>query len=255
MSFGGSGKQARTVMDGLPADIASLALGYDVEAIGKRLGQTYAQQKPFYSTIVFLVRTGNPKEIHDWDDLARSDIRVVTPNPKSSGAARWGYLAAWGYAERRYGKNSAAAKDYMRGWLSRVPVFDTGARAATTNFVRRGQGDVLITWENEAHLARHAFGEDRFELVQPSLTIRAEPVVAVLRDSPAAQAYVSGLWQPPFQRLAATHYFRPARGAASSLPPLPATLLRIEDFGGWDAAHQMHFAQGALFDQLLRGKR
>lgn len=254
MSHGGSGKQARSVMDGLDADIVSLALAYDVQAIARRQGKVLAPRVPFYSTIVFLVRKGNPKQIHDWSDLTRRDVRVLTPNPKSSGGARWGYLAAWGYAEARYGKDSQAARDYMRLWLSRVPVFDTGARGATTNFVRRNQGDVLITWEDEAHLAQHYFGADRFEIIMPSVTVRAEPVVAVLKDSPLAKAYVEGLFAPEMQALAAKHYFRPAAAVGvSNLPTLSGVrVLDIDHFGGWDEAQKTHFDKDGLFDVLMR---
>lgn len=252
MSHGGSGKQARSVMDGLPADIVSLALAYDVDMIAARSGKQLVNRSPFYSTIVFLVRKGNPKQIHDWDDLVRRDVKVLTPNPKSSGGARWGYLAAWGYAERRYGKDSDGAKDYMRTWLKRVPVFDTGARAATTNFVRRGIGDVLISWENEAHLAQKYFGADRFEIVMPTVTIKAEPVIAAMNDKPLVKLYVDGLLETKAQHLASQHFFR-SSVAAQDLDSLQYTrLLTIEDFGGWEQAQETHFAKDALFDQFMK---
>lgn len=250
MSHGGSGKQARAVMDGLKADVVSLALDYDVSMIAERQNKRLTRSVPFYSTIVFLVRKGNPKQIYDWSDLSRRDVTVLTPNPKSSGGARWGYLAAWGYAEQRYGKNSEGAKDYMKRWLSRVPVFDTGARAATTNFVRRNQGDVLITWENEAYLAQSYFGADRFEIIMPSVTIKAEPVMATLTDTPLAEKYVKGMFAPEAQALAAEHFFRSA--AASSLPSLATTrVFTIAHFGGWANAQAVHFAKGGIFDQIM----
>ncbi|MFZ4125649.1 MAG: sulfate ABC transporter substrate-binding protein [Rickettsiales bacterium] len=251
MSHGGSGKQARAVMDGLPADIVSLALDYDVEMIAQKTHKPIARRVPFYSTIVFLVRAGNPKQIYDWGDLTRSDVRVLTPNPKSSGGARWGYLAAWGYAQARYGKSAQAARDYMTSWLKRVPVFDTGARAATTNFVRRNQGDVLITWENEAHLAQKYFGADAFEIIMPRVTIKAEPVVAVLSQSPIAKDYVEGLFAPEAQALAVQHFFR-STTQRNTLQSLQHTkLLTIADFGGWASAQKTHFDQGGIFDQLM----
>jgi len=259
MSHGGSGKQARSVIDGLNADIASLALAFDIDMIAERTGKLPAdwqnahphESSPFYSTIVFLVRKGNPKQIYDWSDLTRRDVLVLTPNPKSSGGARWGYMAAWGYAEKRYGRDSKGAKDYMKSWLSRVPVFDTGARAATTNFVRRNQGDVLITWENEAYLAQKYFGTDRFEIIMPSVTIKAEPVVAMLSAKPLAKIYIDGLFEPAAQALATQHFFRSA--ASTSLPSLSTTrVLNIRDFGGWKAAQDAHFAQDAIFDQLMK---
>lgn len=251
MSHGGSGKQARSVMDGLPADVVSLALAYDVNMIAERKGMAFAHRVPFHSSIVFLVRKGNPKQIYDWSDLTRRDVTVLTPNPKSSGGARWGYLAAWGYAEKRYGKNSQAAKDYMKSWLSRVPVFDTGARAATTNFVRRGLGDALISWENEAYLAQKYFGADRFEIIMPAVTIKAEPVVAVVNSSPLTKAYVDGLFEPEAQALAREHFFRTAQD--SVLPSLRHTrVMSIGDFGGWKKAQETHFAKDGLFDQLMR---
>jgi sulfate transport system substrate-binding protein len=252
MSHGGSGKQARSVMDGLPADIVSLAVAYDADVIASRTNKQLELCVPFYSTIVFLVRKGNPKQIYDWSDLARRDVTVLTPNPKSSGGARWGYLAAWGYAEMRYGKHTDAAKDYMKEWLSRVPVFDTGARASTTNFVRRNQGDVLLAWENEAHLAQKYFGADAFEIIMPSLTIKAEPVVAVTQPSSLAEAYVDGLFTPSSQALAAKHFFR-STVSNDDLQTLRHTrVLTITDFGGWSRAQTIHFDQGGLFDQLMK---
>lgn len=255
MSHGGSGKQARSVIDGLPADIVSLALAYDVEAIAKRKHLQLVPRVPFYSTIVLLVRAGNPKQIYDWGDLIRADVKVLTPNPKSSGGARWGYLAAWGYAEARYGNNSKDAQDYMKSWLKNVPIFDTGARAATTNFIRRNQGDVLITWENEAYLAQKYFGHDAFEIIIPSVTIKAEPAVAMLVDSPRAKAYVEGLFTSFAQRLAVQHFFR-STTIRDDLPPLTHTLLlSIANFGGWENAQKKHFDTGGLFDQfIVRGE-
>ncbi|MBN8544046.1 MAG: sulfate ABC transporter substrate-binding protein [Alphaproteobacteria bacterium] len=252
MSHGGSGKQARSVMDGLPADVVSLALEYDVEMIAQKRAKPVVPRVPFYSTIVFLVRAGNPKQIYDWGDLTRPDVRVLTPNPKSSGGARWGYLAAWGYAQARYGENSPAARDYMKSWLRHVPVFDTGARAATTNFVRRKQGDVLITWENEAHLAQKYFGADAFEIVMPRVTIKAEPVVAVLSEAAIANDYVEGLFGPDAQALAVQHFFRSAT-MRDDLQSLNHTrVLNIEAFGGWKKAQAEHFDANGLFDQFMK---
>jgi sulfate/thiosulfate-binding protein len=265
MSHGGSGKQARAVMDGLPADIVSLALGYDMDALAARglVEKNWAQQWPhdataFYSTIVLLVRKGNPKNIHGWQDLARRDVHALTPNPKTSGGARWGYLAAWAYAHRTY-DSEPSARAYMRAWLSRVKVFDTGARAATTNFVRRGQGDVLITWETEARIAQHYFGDDAFEIIMPTITMKAEPKLAVLPASikahgtqALAKRYVSGLYEAEPQQMIVEHYFRtPLYPEPSNLASLKGvTLITIEALGGWEKVQREHFSEGGLFDQF-----
>jgi len=269
MSHTGSGAQARSVMEGLPADVVTLALGYDIDAIaGKGLLRTDWQQAlpehsaPYRSIVVFLVRKGNPKAIHDWDDLAKEELKILTPNPKTSGGARWNYLAAWGYAEEHYDKK--AAQEFMQKWIGNVLLFDTGARGATTNFVRRKQGDVLITWENEAHVAQHYFGKDAFEIVVPSVTMLAEPSVAVVdsvvdkRGTRAmAEAYLDGLYSPEAQRMAAKHYFRPTdKTIATDLPSLEGmTVKTIRDFGGWTKAQKTHFAEGGTFDQFSRSAR
>lgn len=263
MSHGGSGKQARAVMDGLQADVATLALGADLDAIAARglLRRDWrealpAQSAPYRSTIVLLVRHGNPKQIRDWDDLARPGVAVLTPNPKSSGGARWNYLAAWAYAQRHYPPEQAG--QFMRDWLRNVIIFDTGARGATTNFVRRRQGDVLVTWENEAYVAKKYFGEDAFAIVYPSLSILCEPPVAVV-DSVAdargtralATAYLRGLYTAEAQAMIARHFFRPLEGAAAHLPELThTTLVDVAALGGWERLQREHFAEGGAFDRF-----
>lgn len=269
-SHGGSGKQARSVIDGLEADVVTLALAYDIDALAEaglipedwqaRLPQNSA---PYTSTIVFLVRKGNPMDIRDWDDLARPGVSVITPNPKTSGGARWNYLAAWGYALRQYGGDEAAAREFVAQIFRNVPVLDSGARGATITFVERGIGDVLISWENEAFLALNELGGDQFEIVVPSLSILAEPPVTVVdrvvdkrgtRD--VAQAYLEYLYSEEGQELAARHYYRPrmeeiARKYASRFPDIE--LFTIEEvFGGWKEAQRIHFADGGVFDQLYQ---
>lgn len=262
MSHGGSGKQARAVIDGLQADVVTLALGADLDAIAQRglLRKDWRSAlpddaAPYRSTIVFLVRKGNPKRIHDWPDLARDGVKILTPNPKSSGGARWNYLAAWAYATAH---GTEGATTFMRAWLRNVVIFDTGARAATTNFVRRRQGDVLITWENEAYVAQHYFGKDAFEIVTPSVTMLCEPNVAIV-DTVAkargthmlAEAYLKGLYMPAAQQLIANHYFRPLDPDLSTLPPLHGRhVVRVDDLGGWETLQAQHFAEGGLFDQF-----
>ena len=271
MSHGGSGKQARAVSDGLPADIISLALAYDVDALKPRGLVSEGWQDalphasaPFYSRIVLLVRKGNPKNIHDWDDLMRDDVAVITPNPKTSGGARWGYLAAWAYARAHYA-DDAARENFMCGWIARVPLWDTGARAATTSFIRRLQGDVLISWENEAYVARKYLGDTTFEVIVPSTTMRAEPKLAVLApnvkkhgNADLVKAYVNGLYGDAAQALMAKHFFRPAKAAFDTvLPAMSDTkMVNIGDLGGFDAMQAQHFAEGGMFDRCsLRARK
>ncbi|MBN8481129.1 MAG: sulfate ABC transporter substrate-binding protein [Xanthomonadales bacterium] len=267
-SHGGSGKQARSVIDGLQADVVTLALSYDIDGLHengnlvpadwqKRLPDNSA---PYTSTIVFLVRKGNPKQLKDWNDLVRDGVGVITPNPKTSGGARWNYLAAWAYARRTLGSDDAA-RDFVTKLYRNVPVLDTGARGATTTFVERGQGDVLLAWENEALLAVREIGKDRFEIVVPSLSILAEPPVSVVdkvvdkRGTRAvAESYLRFLYTPQGQELAAKHHYRPrdrsvAEKYAADFPAL--TLVTVDEaFGGWHRAHQTHFADGASFDRI-----
>ena len=269
-SHGGSGKQARSVIDGLEADIVTLALAYDVDEIAK-LSQRIApdwQTKlpngsvPYTSTIVFLVRKGNPKAIRDWDDLAKPGVSVITPNPKTSGGARWNYLAAWGYAERKLG-NPAAAREFVRKLYANVPVLDSGARGATTTFVERGLGDALIIWENEAYLAVQELGRDKVEIVVPSYSIVAEPPVAVVDKvvdkrgtRKIAQAYLEYLYSPEGQAIAARHHYRPAlEEVAAKSKGQFATLERFplsRYFGDWQTAQRTHFADGGTFDKIYQ---
>lgn len=267
-SHGGSGKQARSVIDGLEADVVTLALAYDIDAIAEKSGKLPADwQKrlphnasPYTSTIVFLVRKGNPKHIKDWDDLIKPGVEVITPNPKTSGGARWNYLAAWGYALKK-GGSEAAAREYVGRLLKNVPVLDSGARGATNTFVQRGLGDVLLAWENEAFLSINELGPDKFEIVVPSVSILAEPPVAVV-DAVAkkhgterlARAYLEYLYSPVGQKLAARYYYRPVKpelAAPGDIARFPKiNFVRIDDFGGWPAAQKKHFADGGSFDQL-----
>jgi sulfate transport system substrate-binding protein len=267
-SHGGSGKQARAVVDGLEADVVTLALAYDVDALAVSGLITSDWQKrlpdnscPYTSTIVFLVRKGNPKGIKDWDDLAKPGVAVITPNPKTSGGARWNYLAAWGFALSKYGNDPAKAKEFVARLFKNVPVLDTGARGSTVTFVERGIGDVLIAWENEALLAVREFGKGKFELVAPPRSILAEPPVAVV-DKVAAKhgtkdlalAYLTYLYSAPGQEIAAKHYYRPrdpavAKNYAYQFPKIE--LFTVDKvFGGWDKAQAVHFADGGVFDQL-----
>ena len=271
-SHGGSGKQARAVIDGLEADVVTLALGYDIEAIEKS-GQIDAnwQSKlpynstPYTSTIVLLVRKGNPHGIHDWDDLIRPGVKVITPNPKTSGGARWNYLAAWGYALRKSGNNDASAREFMRKLFANVPVLDTGARGATTTFVQRGVGDVLIAWENEALLALREPGGDKFEIVVPSATILAEPPVAVVDrvarkhgTEQLAHAYLEYLYSTEAQELAAKYYYRPRLESVAakyaSVFPKVNTFTVVQGCGSWQAAQARHFADGGTFDQIFENR-
>ena len=273
-SHGGSGKQARSVIDGLTADIVTLALAYDIDALaskGRMLPTNWQTRlphnsSPYTSTIVFLVRKGNPKGIKDWEDLTKPGIAVVTPNPKTSGGARWNYLAAYGYALKRNGGDAIKAREFLQRLFKNVPVLDTGARGATTTFVQRGIGDVLIAWENEAILAIKELGKGQFELIAPSISILAEPPVAVVdrvakkRGTEAvSQAYLEYLYTEAGQEIAARHYYRPrlASVAARHAATFPTIqLLTIDgDFGGWAKAHATHFAENAIFDQIYQTSR
>ncbi len=272
-SHGGSGKQARAVIDGLEADVVTLALAYDVDAIAKAGLIAPGWQKrlpynscPYTSTMVFLVRKGNPKGIKDWGDLVRPGVSVITPNPKTSGAARWNYLAAWAWALRRPGGNDASARAFVGQLFRNVPVLDSGARGSTNTFVQRGLGDVLLAWENEAFLAVKELGPDKLELVVPSMSILAEPPVALVdkvadrkHTRALAQAYLEFLYSPKGQALAAKHYYRPrlASALAASRVPFPElTLVTIDEvFGGWAKAQKTHFDDGGLFDQIYEGSR
>jgi len=265
-SHGGSGKQARAVIDGLDADVVTLALGGDVDAIAARgliaadwQDRLPAGSAPYTSTIVFLVRKGNPKAIADWDDLIAPGVQVITPNPKTSGGARWSYLAAWGYALERNAGDAAAAQAFVARLYGNVPVLDSGARGATTTFVEREIGDVLLAWENEARLAVDKLGPDRLEIVVPSVSILAEPPVAVVDHTvdrrgtrEVATAYLEFLYTPAGQALAAEHYYRPRDTAAAPAGRFPALRLFTIDqvFGGWGQAQARHFAEGGVFDRI-----
>ena len=271
-SHGGSGKQARSVADGLEADVVTLALAYDIDALAERNLIPADWQKrfpnnssPYTSTIVFLVRKGNPKALKDWGDLARPGVGVITPNPKTSGGARWNYLAAWAWALRQPGGNEQKAKELVAGIFRNVPVLDAGARGSLTTFVERGLGDVLIAWENEALLAAGELGKDRFEIVYPSLSILAEPPVAVVDKVVekrgtrlTAQAYLDYLYSEEGQAIAAKHHYRPthAKVAAAHARQFPKLrLVTIDDtFGGWARAQKTHFADGGTFDQIYLKK-
>lgn len=273
-SHGGSGKQARSVIDGLQGDVVTLALAYDIDEIASRglIAKDWQKRlphnsSPYTSTIVFLVRKGNPKGIKDWSDLAKPGVAVITPNPKTSGGARWNYLAAWGYALKQPGGNDASAKDFVTKVFRNVPVLDSGARGSTTTFVERGIGDVLITWENEALLAIKELGPDKFEIVVPPLSILAEPPVAVVDKNvdkrgtrKLAEAYLQYLYTDQGQEIAAQNYYRPvsekvAKKYANQFPKLK--LFTIDEaFGGWSKAQKTHFSDGGLFDQIYQpGKR
>jgi sulfate/thiosulfate transport system substrate-binding protein len=267
-SHGGSGKQARTVIDGLPADVVTLALAYDIDKIaekGKLLPADWQKRlpygsTPYTSTIVFLVRKGNPKHIRDWGDLAKPGVGVITPNPKTSGGARWNYLAAWSWAMRRPGASTTTTERFLHALYGNVPVLDTGARASLTTFVQRGIGDVCISWENEAYLAIDKLGTDRFEVVTPSISILAEPPVAMVDKvvrhrgtERVAQAYLEYLYSKEGQEIIARHHYRPrdpevAARYAGRFPRLALTT--IADFGGWTKAQKAHFADGGSFDRI-----
>ena len=268
-SHGGSGKQARSVIDGLEADVVTLALAYDIDELAEkgRLIPADWQKRlpkgssPYTSTIVFLVRKGNPKGIRDWDDLVKPGVSVITPNPKTSGGARWNYLAAWGYALKKHGSD-AKAREFVTALFKNVPVLDSGARGSTTTFAERGVGDVFISWENEAFLAVKELGPEKFEIVVPSLSILAEPPVTVVdkvvdkRGTRAvATAYLEYLYSPEGQDIAGRHYYRPSDAKAAAKHAAQFTkveLFSIDDvFGGWSKAQKLHFSDGGVFDQIF----
>ena len=268
-SHGGAGKQARAVIDGLAADVVTLALAYDIDAIAEKTGKIPADwqsrldnnSSPYTSTIVFLVRKGNPKGIQDWDDLVKEGVQVITPNPKTSGGARWNYLAAWGYAKEKYGSEDKA-KAFVSNIYKNVPVLDSGARGSTNTFVQRGIGDVLIAWENEAFLAINELGKDNFEIVVPSVSIVAEPPVTVVDGNAekhgtedVAKAYLDYLYSPEAQKLVAKNYYRPYKPEAADpqdiarFPELKT--FTVDDvFGGWQKAQKTHFNDGGVFDSI-----
>jgi sulfate/thiosulfate-binding protein len=267
-SHGGSGKQARSIIDGLQADVATLALAGDIDALHQNgrlipadwLGRLPKQSAPYTSTIVFLVRAGNPFKVKDWDDLAKPGISVITPNPKTSGGAQWNYLAAWEFARRKYGSD-AAAKDFVSKLYKNVPVLDSGARGSTTTFVQRGVGDVFISWENEAFLALKEFGADKFEIVVPSLSILAQPSVTVVDkfakkkgNEAIAKAYLEYLYSEEAQDIIGKNFYRPTSEAAAA--KYAATFPKVElftidqAFGGWTKAKKDHFSDGGTFDQI-----
>jgi sulfate/thiosulfate-binding protein len=273
-SHGGSGKQARAVIDGLQADVVTLALQGDIDQIAKagRINPDWQHRlannsSPYTSTIVFLVRKGNPKAIQDWDDLTKDGVEVITPNPKTSGGARWNYLAAWAYADQKFGHDENKDKDFIRKLYANVPVLDTGARGSTTTFAQRGIGDVLLAWENEAFLALDELGADKFEIVVPSLSIKAEPPVAVVDKvvdakgtRKVAEAYLNFLYTPEAQKLIAHNYYRPSDPKSADPKDLVRfpnlQLVSIDDplFGGWAKAQPKHFDEGGIFDQVYQPK-
>ncbi|MCM2357325.1 MAG: sulfate ABC transporter substrate-binding protein [Geobacteraceae bacterium] len=268
-SHGGSGKQARAVIDGLEADVVTLALAYDIDEIhskAKLIPENWQKRlphnsSPYTSTIVFLVRKGNPKGIRDWSDLVKPGVQVITPNPKTSGGARWNYLAAWAYALKQKGGSEASAKEFVTRLFKNVPVLDSGARGSTTTFVQRGIGDVLLAWENEAFLAVNELGKDKFEIVVPSLSILAEPPVTVVDKvvdrhgtRKVAEEYLKYLYTPEGQELAARHYYRPIDKKVAARYAKTFTKVKLitidEVFGGWQKAQKTHFADAGVFDQI-----
>ncbi len=272
-SHGGAGKQARAVIDGLQADVVTLALAYDIDEISAKAKLIPADwqtrlpnnSSPYTSTIVLLVRKGNPKKIKDWNDLTKPGVSVITPNPKTSGGARWNYLAAWGYALKQNGGDQTKAKEFVKQIYQNVPVLDSGARGSTTTFVERGIGDVFISWENEAFLALKELGPDKFEIIVPSVSILAEPPVTVVdkvvdkrKTRAVAQAYLEYLYSDEGQELAGKHYYRPtsetaAKKYANLFPNV--TLFTIDEvFGGWQKAQKEHFSDGGTFDQIYSKK-
>ena len=272
-SHGGSGTQARAVIDGLQADVVTLALAYDIDSIAERAKLLPADWQsrlpdhstPYTSTVVFLVRKGNPKQVKDWDDLVKSGVAVITANPKTSGGARWNYMAAWGYALQKNGGTEATAKTFVAALYKNVPVLDSGSRGATDTFVQRGIGDVLIAWENEAKLAMKESGGDKFQLVAPSVSILAEPPVSIVDKNvdrhgtrAMAQAYLEYLYTPEGQEIAARNFYRPrlksvADKYAAQFPKLK--LFSIDQFGGWQKAQKTHFSDGGVFDQIYQPAR
>jgi len=269
-SHGGAGKQARAVIDGLEADVVTLALAYDIDAIGEKTGKIPADwqkrlphnSSPYTSTIVFLVRKGNPKGIKDWGDLVKPGVEVITPNPKTSGGARWNYLAAYGYALKLPGGDEAKARAFVADVFKHVPVLDSGARGATNTFVQRGLGDVLLAWENEAFLSVNELGSDKFEIVVPSVTILAEPPVTVVDGVAAkrgttevAKAYLEYLYSPAGQKIAAAHYYRPVKPELADPKDVArfpkVKTFTIDELGGWQKVQKTHFADGGAFDQIF----
>ena len=274
-SHGGSGAQARSVIDGLKADVVTLALGADIDAIASKTGKIPADwqkrlpnnSSPYTSTIVLLVKRGNPKAIRDWDDLAKPGIAVVTPNPKTSGGARWNYLALWGFAAKKFGGDEGKTREFVGAVYKNAGALDTGARGATISFAQRGIGDVLIAWENEAFLASEEFGKDKFDIVVPSLSVLAEPPVALVDANvdakgtrKAAEAYLQFLYSAQGQAIIARNYYRPVQPEAAAKEDLARfpklELLTIDkDFGGWTKAQAVHFADGGIFDQMQKAGR
>ncbi len=271
-SHGGSGAQARAVIDGLPADVVTLALAADIDAVAAKTGKIPANwqkrlpnnSSPYTSTIVFLVRKGNPKGVHDWSDLAKPGVEVITPNPKTSGGARWNYLAAWGYGLKAFGGDESKTRAFVGAIYKNAPVLDTGARGSTITFAQRGLGDVLIAWENDSFLAFEEFGKDKFEIITPSLSILAEPPVAIVDGNvdtkgtrKLAEGYLQYLYTPKAQAIIAKNYFRPAHpefAAKEDLARFPKLdLITVDNtFGGWKKAQATHFADGGVFDQLSK---
>jgi len=269
-SHGGSGKQATSVINGIEADVVTLALAYDIDAIAERgrVDKDWIQRlpnnsAPYTSTIVFLVRKGNPKQIHDWNDLVKPGVSVITPNPKSSGGARWNYLAAWGYALHHNNNDPVKAQEFVKNLFANVEVLDSGARGSTSTFVERGIGDVLIAWENEALLATRELGKDKFEIITPSESILAEPTVSVVDKvvdkkgtQEVAEAYLKYLYSPEGQEIAAKNYYRPrlpdvAAKYEGTFPKLKLYTID-EEFGGWAKAQKEHFSNGGTFDQISK---
>ena len=270
-SHGGSGKQARSVIDGLQADVVTLALAYDIDAIAAAglmpkdwQARLPDNSTPYTSTIVFLVRRGNPKQIKDWDDLVKPGVVVITPNPKTSGGARWNYMAAWAWALKQPSGSEKTAEAYLTKLYKNVPVLDTGARGSLTTFAQRGIGDVFVSWENEAHLASRELGEGKFEIIVPSLSVLAEPPVAVVdritlrrKTTDLARAYLEYLYSPEAQEIIAKHYYRPRNEAVAKkyAKLFPAVkMVTIADFGGWSAVQAKHFNDGGLFDRIYAKK-
>lgn len=269
-SHGGAGKQARAVIDGLNADVVTLALAYDIDAIAERTGKIPEDWQsrlpngsaPYTSTIVFLVRKGNPKAIKDWDDLVNPGVEVITPNPKTSGGARWNFLAAWAWALQHYDGDETKAKEYVTSLYKNVPVLDSGARGSTTTFVQRGIGDVFLSWENEAFLAQKEFGEGEFEIIVPSVSILAQPPVTVVDGNAkkkgnleVATAYLEQLYSPTGQKIAAKHFYRPFKPEDANPKDIArfpeVKLITVDDaFGGWQKAQKRFFADGGVFDQI-----